>query len=502
MPGSTQMPRHAETARAAYHDRVDGVSAGISTARALAAAAIRIGQRPEPIGGPACDRSTSDRGASPAPIRFPPDNFKHSLTLFSKSFSSFPREFTARLGLHSQTTRLADGASWCDGGPGTTGLSPSPAPPSGGLGPGPPAGTLLRTTIRTPWAPDSQAGLFPVRSPLLGGILPEPSNFFEPSMRDDRTRRATRGFATTDCRGVRRRGLGIYANRAARRTGRPSSAPPQSRRSRWGGQRRVTPGRACPRPNGFGRNLRSKTRWFTGFCNSHQVSHFATFFIDARAEISVAESRFDIFEDDDAARAHRFRGDGGRALSFKFLGAIRAGVRWTSRDVAGSEPPTSPRSEHFTGPFNRNGTGGTTRPIKAGSVSPVEGTSRPHMTTGGINRVAFLSDVGSVRDKRPCGSSARRGHDDRTCRAKTLPIGRSEARRPHARSMLRIRDHKQKLVDLHNLTTSRGLIGTQALLRCPPAAREGQEEERDNERHHSLTIGSQNRNPLTRTSQS
>ncbi|BFG37415.1 hypothetical protein CerSpe_236890 [Prunus speciosa] len=83
---STQMPRHAETARAAYHDRVDGVSAGISTARALAAAAIRIGQRPEPIGGPACDRSTSDRGASPAPIRFPPDNFKHSLTLFSKSF--------------------------------------------------------------------------------------------------------------------------------------------------------------------------------------------------------------------------------------------------------------------------------------------------------------------------------------------------------------------------------------------------------------------------------
>ncbi|KAK8590429.1 hypothetical protein V6N13_057322 [Hibiscus sabdariffa] len=36
-------------------------------------------------------RSTSDRGASSTPIRFPPDNFKHSLTLFSKSFSSFPR---------------------------------------------------------------------------------------------------------------------------------------------------------------------------------------------------------------------------------------------------------------------------------------------------------------------------------------------------------------------------------------------------------------------------
>ena len=167
--------------------------------------------------------------------------------------------------------------------------------------------------------------------------------------------------------------------------------------------------------------MRSKTRWFTGFCNSHQVSHFATFFIDARAEISVAESRFDI---QDTHRtpfcAHRVRGTtGGRAIHFGFpwriprrgslartscLVARRRGegrdgvhapprlgpnviihvfavccagfdndpsagsptetllrlllplndkVQWTSRDVAGSEPPTSPRSEHFTGPFNR-----------------------------------------------------------------------------------------------------------------------------------------------------
>ena len=61
-----------------------------------------------------------------------------------------------------------------------------------------------------------------------------------------------------------------------------------------GATRGVTPRQACPRPGGLGRNLRSKTRWFAGFCNSHQVSHFATFFIDARAEISVAESRFGI----------------------------------------------------------------------------------------------------------------------------------------------------------------------------------------------------------------
>ncbi|PHT27081.1 hypothetical protein CQW23_33315 [Capsicum baccatum] len=51
--------------------------------------------------------------------------------------------------------------------PGTTGLSPSTAPPSRGLGPGPPLRTLLQTTIRTTEPPDSKAGLFPIRSPLL-----------------------------------------------------------------------------------------------------------------------------------------------------------------------------------------------------------------------------------------------------------------------------------------------------------------------------------------------
>ncbi|KAK8590424.1 hypothetical protein V6N13_057317 [Hibiscus sabdariffa] len=39
--------------------------------------------------------------------------------------------------------------------------------PSRGLGPGPSLRTLLQTTIQTPRATDSQAGLFSVRSPLL-----------------------------------------------------------------------------------------------------------------------------------------------------------------------------------------------------------------------------------------------------------------------------------------------------------------------------------------------
>ncbi|KAK8684327.1 hypothetical protein V6N13_040357 [Hibiscus sabdariffa] len=36
-----------------------------------------------------------------------------------------------------------------------------------------------------------------------------------------------------------------------------------------------------------------------------------------------------------------------------FTGRSARQVQWTSRDITGSEPPTSPRSEHFTRPFNR-----------------------------------------------------------------------------------------------------------------------------------------------------
>ena len=43
------------------------------------------------------------------------------------------------------------------------------------------------------------------------------------------------------------------------------------------------------------RNLRSKIWWFTEFCNSHYVSHFAAFFIVARTKISVAKSCFFVF---------------------------------------------------------------------------------------------------------------------------------------------------------------------------------------------------------------
>ncbi|CAL8989423.1 unnamed protein product, partial [Prunus brigantina] len=108
--------------------------------------------------------------------------------------------------------------SWCDRVRAQRGSHPLRRHLPVDLGSGPPLRTLLQTTIRTPWAPDSQAGLFPVRSPLLGESFRSPAIFRALDARRPHTT-GNRGFATTDCRGVRRRGLGIYANRAARRTG-------------------------------------------------------------------------------------------------------------------------------------------------------------------------------------------------------------------------------------------------------------------------------------------
>ncbi|KAL0919948.1 hypothetical protein M5K25_009039 [Dendrobium thyrsiflorum] len=129
-------------------------------------------------------RSASGRDAPLAPIRFPHKNFKHSLTLFSKSFSSFPRG-TCSLSVSRQYLALDENyrpirAAFPNNltrrqrlvlqqGSGRTGLSPSPAPLSSGLGPGPSLRTLLQTTIRAAaWRPDSNTGPIPIRSPLLG----------------------------------------------------------------------------------------------------------------------------------------------------------------------------------------------------------------------------------------------------------------------------------------------------------------------------------------------
>ncbi|KAK8640458.1 hypothetical protein V6N13_008211 [Hibiscus sabdariffa] len=88
-------------------------------------------------------------------------------------------------------------------------------------------------------------------------------------------------------------------------------------------------------------------------------------------------------------------------------------VLWTSRDVAGSEPPTSPRYEHFTGPLNR------------------------------INQVAFLRDV------RPAWSSmhylgrgdAITGRDHRSCRGTKCTSYERPGPRPYAHEIFLIQKH-------------------------------------------------------------
>ncbi|CAN6989791.1 unnamed protein product, partial [Brassica rapa subsp. trilocularis] len=222
-----------------------------------------------PVRDPANQLPCALRDASPAPIRFPPDNFKHSLTLFSKSFSSLPRG-TCSLSVSGPYLALDGiyrpiGAAFPNNptrrqrlmvrqGLGTTGLSPSLAPLSRELGPGPSLRTLLQTTIRTPKTSDFQAGLFP-------SFWTGTSDYM------------TRIKFTTACQDAPDVLSLDFGQPRAVTHGRSASIPyPRED----GGRRFVTPRQTCPRPEGLGRNLRSKTRWFTGFCNSHQVSHFAT----------------------------------------------------------------------------------------------------------------------------------------------------------------------------------------------------------------------------------
>ncbi|KAK8590483.1 hypothetical protein V6N13_057376 [Hibiscus sabdariffa] len=99
-----------------------------------------------------------------------------------------------------------------------------------------------------------------------------------------------------------------------------------------------------------------------------------------------------------------------RILDNTFTGRSPRQVQWTSRDVAGSEPPTSPRSEHFTGPFNR------------------------------INQVAFLRDVrlawSSTYYLGRREAITRREH--RSCRGTNYTSYERTGPRPYAQEIFRI----------------------------------------------------------------
>uniref|UniRef100_A0A6N2MPE0 Senescence-associated protein n=1 Tax=Salix viminalis TaxID=40686 RepID=A0A6N2MPE0_SALVM len=188
---SAHVPGHAVTARAAVHDRSDGISTGAATA-------IRIGPRPEPIGGPAVAvPHPTGRIAGPHPL--PSRQFQ---ALFDSLFKPWT-EFTARLGCipkqpDSQTApRVRRVQS-------RRALTLS-APPPGDLA-WSAAEDASPDYNSNAAAPDSQAGI-PVRSPLLGESLASlkanARGSGGPGATSTRTT-VSEGLSTTACRGDRR----------------------------------------------------------------------------------------------------------------------------------------------------------------------------------------------------------------------------------------------------------------------------------------------------------
>ena len=87
-----------QRARAAFHNRNDDVSAGLSTARAWATVAIRVGRRPESIGGPASPfHIRPGRIAGPHPL--PSRQFQALFDSLFKVLFIFPSRYLFAIGL-------------------------------------------------------------------------------------------------------------------------------------------------------------------------------------------------------------------------------------------------------------------------------------------------------------------------------------------------------------------------------------------------------------------
>ncbi|KAH9697527.1 hypothetical protein KPL71_023640 [Citrus sinensis] len=367
--GSRQACSHSnpsqkiKTPWSVFQDGVNGEPAG----RCRERAGPGLGRRRNPHRStPRADRRTgsrrsaSDRGASPAPIRFPPDNFKHSLTLFSKSFSSFPRglcllsvsrPYLALDGIYrpiwaafpnnpTRRQRLV-----VRQGPGVTGLSPSLAPLSRGLRPGSPLRTLLQTTIRTPGAPDFQAGLFPVRSLLLRescAACAELQGRRFHTWRSGARWELERLCFTTDRRGFGRRGLIFGPIVSGQCTGGQSLPAPWGPRlglGGWGGATMCDTQADVPSAKWLGAQLAFKELMV------HEILQFtpsiAFRYVLHRCEsrdIHCRESFWIHVKEGAAPHGAPSPGPRERALSLDFLGAVRIGGSLFRQPGAGRVP--------------------------------------------------------------------------------------------------------------------------------------------------------------------
>ncbi|KAF1891680.1 hypothetical protein Lal_00049252 [Lupinus albus] len=316
---STQVPKHTETARASNHNRDDDVSTSMSTAglgppSQFASVHARVDWRT------GSRRSTSDRGTSPAPSA----SLRQFQALFDSLFKVlfiFPSRYLFAIGLspvfslgrnlppigaafpNNPTRRQR---SWCDRVRARRGSHPLRRPFQG---------TWARSATEDA-SPDYNSDTEGVRFSwwAFPGSLAVTKGILEANRPHGSKSRKAGGGNTHD----RSRALTQPPSITA-----PSTADSHVAKAR--GQRCATPRQACPRPNGFGRNLRSKTRWFTGFCNSHKYR------ISLRSS-SMQEPRyplprvFRISVSQRRPHEHRLRADGGELNDFNFLGAFGAGV--------------------------------------------------------------------------------------------------------------------------------------------------------------------------------
>ncbi|PPS04089.1 hypothetical protein GOBAR_AA16577 [Gossypium barbadense] len=112
---STQVPKHAEAARAESHDRGDDVSTGVSKARAWAAATTRVGIVHH-LSGPDRHALTRTllrrlRSIGGAPARDPANQFPCALRTDALSTQVPKHAETARAGSHNRGNDVSTGVS-------------------------------------------------------------------------------------------------------------------------------------------------------------------------------------------------------------------------------------------------------------------------------------------------------------------------------------------------------------------------------------------------------
>ncbi|OIV90320.1 hypothetical protein TanjilG_14718 [Lupinus angustifolius] len=242
---------------------------------------------------------------------------------------------------------------------GTTGLSPSPTPPSRGLGLSPPLRTLLHTTIQTSRATDSHGWIFPVRSPLLRESLlvslPPLIDILKLSGRP------TYSHGSKSCKA----GGSDTHDQSQALAQPPSITVPSTVDSVF--------------------NQPLDGSWDSAIHTKYRISLRSSSMPESRYLVPrvfrISMSQLFLHE-------HRLRADGGELNDFNFLGAFHARVlllgqedtvegvvppntrgtevQWTSHKVADSEPSTSSQSRYFIGPLNRQ----ITPPTKNGHAPP------------------------------------------------------------------------------------------------------------------------------------